>query len=420
MSKNRWLIAVSAILIHLSIGSVYAYSVYQIPLQETQGWSIGDVTLAFTVAIFTLGLAAAFLGRLVDEYGPRPSGLIASVFFGGGTILTGVAVEIGYYPGFVATYGVVAGIGLGLGYVTPISTLVEWFPDRRGLATGMAVLGFGAGALITGPVANYLMELTTIPQTFYVLGVGYFFAMAAGASYLEKPPEGWVPEGAAVSEVDAAGEHGVTASTDLEELTARDALGTPQFYLVWLIMFINISAGIMLLSVASGMTQTITGASAATAASVVGLMGVFNGAGRIVWAGFSDYIGRTTTYAIFFAIQIVSFALLPQITQVWLFAAFLFLIISCYGGGFASLPAYLGDLFGTSELGSIHGYTLTAWSLAGVAGPTLIARIVEVTGSYELSFYVVSVAVFVGLVCVGILRWRIGRVREEQRRSSTA
>ncbi|MFC7172478.1 MFS transporter [Haloplanus litoreus] len=208
--------------------------------------------------------------------------------------------------------------------------------------------------------------------------------------------------------------HGVIVASDLEQRTAREALRTPQFYLVWLIVFINISAGIMLLSVASNMTQAITGASAAVAATVVGLIGVFNGAGRIVWSSLSDYLGRTTTYGVFFVVQIGAFLALPRLTTVPLFAGAMFLIITCYGGGFACLPAYLADLFGTQELGAIHGYTLTAWSMAGIAGPTLVARIVELTGGYELAFYVVAGALTVGLGCVGLLRWRVAVVREAQ------
>jgi OFA family oxalate/formate antiporter-like MFS transporter len=412
--KNRWLIAASAVAIHLSIGSVYAYSVYQKPLQATQGWRITDVSLAFTVAIFTLGMGAASLGRYVERYGPRISGTVAAALFGGGTVLAGAAVSVGSYPGFLVTFGVVAGVGLGVGYITPVSTLVKWFPDRRGLATGLAVMGFGTGALITGPVANYLVGRVGIPVTFYVLGVGYFLAMVAGARYLEKPPEGWMPEGMDPSEMATTGSHGVVVATDLEQRTAKEALRTPQFYLVWLVVFINVSAGIMLLSVASNMTQEITGATATVAATVVGLIGVFNGAGRIVWSSFSDYVGRTRTYGLFFAVQIVAFLILPNVTDVTLFAGLLFLIITCYGGGFACLPAYLADLFGTEELGAIHGYTLTAWSLAGVAGPTLVASIVETTGSYELSFYVVVAALAVGLVTVGALWWRVGVVRRAQ------
>ncbi|NUB91024.1 OFA family MFS transporter [Haloterrigena sp. SYSU A121-1] len=418
--KNRWLIALSAVAIHLSIGSIYAYSVYQNPLQELHGWSISDVTFAFTVAIFVLGISAAFLGKYVEKYGPRLSGLTAAVLFGGGTILAGVAIQAGSYVGFLATYGVLGGAGLGLGYISPVSTLVEWFPDRRGMATGMAVMGFGAGALITGPVAQELMTSLSIPMNFYVLGTGYFLAMALGANYLAKPPANWVPEGMDPDELENTNSKGVTVSSDLAQLTANEAIKTKRFWLVWTALFINISAGIMLLSVASNMTQEITGASAALAASIVGVIGVFNGAGRIGWASVSDYLGRTTTYAGFFAIQIVAFALMPNISNVWIFAAFMFAIVTCYGGGFACLPAYLGDLFGTKELGAIHGYSLTAWALAGVAGPTLVSKIVEQTGSYSLSFYIVAATLLVGLGCMALLRFDIESIKAEQTEGSAA
>ncbi|QRV17255.1 OFA family MFS transporter [Haloterrigena salifodinae] len=414
------MIALSAVAIHLSIGSIYAYSVYQNPLQELHGWSISDVTFAFTVAIFVLGISAAFLGKYVEKYGPRLSGLTAAVLFGGGTILAGVAIQAGSYVGFLATYGVLGGAGLGLGYISPVSTLVEWFPDRRGMATGMAVMGFGAGALITGPVAQELMTSLSIPMNFYVLGTGYFLAMALGANYLAKPPANWVPEGMDPDELEDTNSKGVTVSSDLAQLTANEAIKTKRFWLVWTALFINISAGIMLLSVASNMTQEITGASAALAASIVGVIGVFNGAGRIGWASVSDYLGRTTTYAAFFAIQIVAFALMPNISNVWLFAAFMFAIVTCYGGGFACLPAYLGDLFGTKELGAIHGYSLTAWALAGVAGPTLVSKIVEQTGSYSLSFYIVAATLLVGLGCMALLRFDIENIKAERKEGSTA
>ncbi|GAB3665570.1 L-lactate MFS transporter [Halopiger thermotolerans] len=412
--RNRWLIAVSAVAIHLSIGSIYAYSVYQNPLRDEFGWPISDVSLAFTVAIVFLALSAAFLGGFVENRGPRTSGLIAAGTFGLGIVGAGVSVQFGSYVGFLLTFGVISGIGIGLGYITPISTLVQWFPDRRGMATGMAVMGFGAGALVTGPVANFIIETVSIPVTFYALGVAYFLLMAAGSSYLKKPPDGWVPAGVDESELDTDADNakGVSVSTDLEELTGSEALRTPRFYLVWLVMFINISAGIMLLSVASPMTQAITRVDAATAASVVGLIGVFNGGGRIFWATVSDYIGRTTTYGAFFALQIAAFLLMPQITQLWLFAGLLFLIITAYGGGFACLPAYLGDLFGTKELSAIHGYTLTAWGAAGVAGPMLISAIVERTNSYVMAFYIVTGALVVGLAAVAALYYRIEDVRE--------
>jgi OFA family oxalate/formate antiporter-like MFS transporter len=417
--KNRWLIALSAVAIHLSIGSIYAYSVYQNPLQNQLGWPISDVSFAFTVAIVFLALSAAFLGDFVEDKGPRIAGLIAAGKFGLGIVGAGLSVQLGSYYGFLLTFGVISGIGIGLGYIAPISTLVQWFPDRRGMATGMAVMGFGAGALVTGPVANAIIESMSIPTALYALGIGYFLLMADGASYLKKPPENWVPAGVDEEEIDTGGAKGVSVSTDLEEITAREALRRPRFYLVWLIMFINISAGIMLLSVASPMTQAITNVDAATAASVVGLIGVFNGGGRIFWATISDYIGRTTTYAAFFVIQIAAFALMPQIQYVWFFAALMFLIITAYGGGFATLPAYLGDLFGTKELSAIHGYVLTAWGAAGVAGPTLVSEIVERTNSYEMAFYIIAASLVVGLAAVVALYYRIRTVRNARTKPET-
>lgn len=333
--KNRWLIAISAVAMHLSIGSIYAYSVYQNPLRDELGWPISDVSMAFTIAIVFLAISAAFLGGFVENYGPRISGLMAAVTFGLGTIGAGFSVQMESYTGFLLTFGVISGSGIGLGYIAPISTLVQWFPDRRGMATGLAVMGFGAGALVTGPIANFIIENASIPSALYALGVGYFLLMAAGASYLKKPPADWVSEGVDESEIVSDGAKGVSINTDLEELTAREALKRPRYYLVWLVMFINITAGIMLLSVASPMIQAITAVDAATAASVVGLIGVFNGGGRIFWATVSDYIGRTTTYGTFFVLQIAAFLLMPQIHYVWFFAALMFLVITAYGGGLA-------------------------------------------------------------------------------------
>jgi OFA family oxalate/formate antiporter-like MFS transporter len=257
------------------------------------------------------------------------------------------------------------------------------------------------------------MTTLSIPLNFYVLGAGYLAAMALGSLYLKKPPGDWVPEGMDPDEITDDGTKGVTVSTDLAQLEASEAIRTRRFWLVWLVIFVNVSAGIMLLSVASNMTQAVTGASATLAASIVGLIGVFNGAGRFFWSSVSDYLGRTTTYGTFFGIQILAFAAMPSVTNVWLFAGLMFLIVTCYGGGFACLPAYLGDLFGTKELGAIHGYSLTAWALAGVAGPTLVSQIVERTGSYSLSFYIVAGTLVVGLACALALRYEISSIRAQ-------
>ncbi|MFC6765231.1 OFA family MFS transporter [Natrinema soli] len=408
-TKNRWLIAASAVAIHLSIGSIYAYSIYQIPLNETQGWSTSSVTLAFSIAIFVLGITAAFLGKYVEKYGPRKSGLAAGVLFGLGMVGSGVSIQLGSLPMFLATFGVLSGMGIGLGYISPIGTLVEWFPDRRGMATGLAVMGFGAGALLTGPLGNFLLQNYGVAMAFYALGSLYFVLMVIGASYLAKPKDDWLPEG--MQDEEDAHEKATSALLGLENLTAREARTSPRFWMVWLIIFINVSAGIMLLAFASPMLQQIGGATATTAAFITGYIGVFNGGGRIFWSTLSDYIGRTTTYLAFMIIQIAAFFVMPQLAGVWILASVIFLVITCYGGGFACLPAYLSDLFGTDEVSAIHGYALTAWSIAGVVGPQLASFVLESTGSYTNALYIMNVTLVVGLVTVLVLRWRIGKLQ---------
>ncbi|UOE53194.1 OFA family MFS transporter [Bacillus sp. CMF12] len=413
-NKNRWLIALSAVAIHLSIGSVYAYSVYQNPLKETLGWEKTDVSLAFTIAIFILGIAAAFFGRFVEKRGPRVSAMIAAVFFGIGIIGSGFAIQLENYILFLIFFGVIGGLGLGFGYIAPVSTLVKWFPDRRGLATGMAVMGFGAGALITSPIASRLMIATSIPTTFYVLGISYFILMILGSLYITKPPEGWAPEGMEENTEERP------VKADLAQLTANEAIKTKRFWLLWIMMFINISAGIMILSVAAPMAQEITGASAITAASIVGIMGLFNGGGRIGWASASDYLGRGNTYMTFFLIQVAAFFILPFITNSFIFSVFLYIIVSCYGGGFASLPAFIGDLFGTKQLGAIHGYLLTSWSIAGVVGPMLVSSIYENTQSYTITFYVFGTMLAIGFIVSLLMKRDIKKIRtaKMQKRAS--
>lgn len=408
-NRNRWLIALSAVLIHLSIGSIYAYSIYQIPLEQAQGWSTSKVTLAFSIAVFVLGITAAFLGKYVEKYGPRKAGFAAAVLYGAGMIGSGVSVQLGSLPMFLATFGVVGGMGIGVGYISPIGTLVEWFPDRRGMATGLAVMGFGAGALLTGPLGNFLIQRYSVSTAFFILGALYFVLMMAGSSYLAKPPDGWLPEG--MQDMDNAQEEAKGAISGLDQFTAAEARTSPRFWLTWLLIFINVTAGIMLLAFASPMLQQIGGATATTAAFITGYIGVFNGGGRIIWSSLSDYIGRTTTYGAFMCIQIAAFFVMPQVTGVWVLASTMFLVITCYGGGFACLPAYLSDLFGTKEVSAIHGYALTAWGLAGVAGPQLASFVLESTGSYTNALYMINALLVIGLATVLTLRWRIGALQ---------
>jgi OFA family oxalate/formate antiporter-like MFS transporter len=412
-NKNRWLIALSAICIHLSIGAAYAYSVYTIPLVESQAWSVSTVTIAFTVMMTLGGASAAVFGRFVERSGPRKSAILAAVLFGLGQAGSGFAVSVDSLTLFVLTYGLLSGIGLGIGYIAPVSTLVKWFPDRRGLATGMAVLGFGTGALITAPVATGLMETVGISTTFYILGTSYFVLMLLGALYIAPPPKGWLPRG--MAQKDTSGTVKVVIA-DLSSLTARKAVKTKHFWMLWTIMLINTSAGIMMISVASPMAQALGGLTAAGAAVMVGLMGIFNGAGRIGWAAASDYLSRPVVFIIFFVIQLVAFLTLPNISSAIILQALIFMVVSCYGGGFSNLPAFIADLFGTKELGAIHGYLLTTWSLGGLLGPTIVSQIYARTGSYIPVFYVFTVLIAIALVIAVLLKADVRRVRQQQKK----
>ncbi|WP_078544499.1 L-lactate MFS transporter [Litchfieldia alkalitelluris] len=402
-TKNRWLIALAAVGIHISIGSVYAWSVFTNPLIEKFGWELKSVSFTFSIAILFLGLSAAFMGHFVEKHGPRKSGIVSATFFGLGLIGSGFATSIESLPLLYLTYGVFGGIGLGVGYITPVSTLVKWFPDRRGLATGLAIMGFGFAAMIASPIMAMLIGSVGISNTFYTLGIIYFVIMIASALYLERPPVGYM----AHLQNDTK-----KANTDLSQLTANEAVKSRRFWYLWVMLFINVTCGIAVLSVASPMAQEIAGLSAAAAATMVGIMGVFNGFGRIGWASISDYIGRPNVYTAFFAIQIVTFFVLPNVTHAILFQAILFLILTCYGGGFASIPAYIGDLFGTKQLGAIHGYILTAWAAAGLAGPIIAAWIRETTNSYSGTLSIFGFMFIVALLVSVVIRVDIKKLQE--------
>lgn len=412
--KNRWLIALAGVGIHISIGSVYAWSVFTTPLQESIGWSLSQVSITFSIAILFLGLSAAFMGHFVEAKGPRKSGLVSTVFFAAGMITAGFGIQLEMLWLLYVGYGVLGGIGLGVGYITPVSTLVKWFPDRRGMATGLAIMGFGFAAMIASPVMRMLIESVGIPNTFFILGAIYFIVMFASSLYLEKPPEGYHPKGIVIEESEGA------VSKDLAQLTANEAIKTKRFYFLWLMLFINVTCGIAILAVASPMGVEIAGLTAGAAAFMVGVMGVFNGAGRLVWASISDYIGRTNLYTLFFVLQIGIFAVLPFTTNEWLFQILLFIMISCYGGGFSAIPAYIGDIFGTKQLGAIHGYILTAWAAAGLAGPFIVAKIYESTQSYAWSLYIFAGLFVIALVISIFIRQDIKRLKEKNKLDSVS
>ena len=408
--KNRWLMVISAMAIHLCIGSVYAWSVYVNPIQSTMAWTLTDVTITFSVAIFFLGLSAALMGKFVEKNGPRVAATLAAVLFGLGTIGSGFAIALESKILLYLTYGVLGGTGLGIGYLSPVSMLVKWFPDRRGMATGLAIMGFGFSSAIFGPTIKILIDYVGISSTFYILVAIFFVVMFSAAQYLANPPQGYMPE--RFSQAISSGKKKI--KEDLVNITRNEAVKTGRFYGLWIMLFINVTCGIAIISVASPLLQEVIGISALAAASAVGLMGIFNGAGRIIWASISDYLTRPVVFIIFFITQIIAFYLLTTVTSILLFQVVLYYIMMCYGGAFSSIPAYIGDIFGTKELGAIHGYILTAWALAGLAGPIIIAYVKDSTGSYTSTLYVFVALFFIALITSVLMLANIKKIKTRQ------
>lgn len=396
MKKNKWLIVLSAIGIHICIGSVYAWSVLTKPIMQAMGFTLQETTWTFSIAILFLGLSAGFLGSYVEKHGPRRSGLVSTIFFGIGMLGTAFALSQHSLLLMYLFYGVIGGIGLGTGYITPVSTLVKWFPNNRGLATGLAIMGFGFASLIAGPVMQLLIAKYGLINNFIILGCVYMVIMTASSLYLEPPK---VP---AVTEVKA--KLASLPKNNQAQYTVNEAMKTWHFYALWWIFFTNITCGIGLLAVASPMAQEVIQMTPLAAASMVGIIGLLNGLGRIVWSTISDYIGRRNTYIMFFLLEIVAFYMLASVTDSFLFQALIFLIITCYGGGFSCMPAYLSDLFGTKQLSAIHGRILTAWGLAGIAGPLLLSWIKETTNSYSITLYFFSGCFVISLLIAVILK----------------
>ena len=427
--KNRWLIAASAVGIHISIGSVYAWSVVSKPLMKQFNLSLTEVSIAFSIAIFFLGMSAAFFGHFVENKGPRKSGSLAAVFFGLGIVGSGLVVKLApayndivFTLGHIGshainlkfiyliylTYGVLGGCGLGTGYITPVSTLIKWFPDKRGMATGMAIMGFGFAAFFGGPIMAMLIAKVGIANMFFILGSTYFVLMFSSAQYLSPPPAGWSPAG--FHEKVQSGKKKIKA--DLAYLSANQAVKTVRFYYLWLMLFINITCGIAILSVASPLAQEVTGMTPLAAATMVGFLGLFNGLGRIGWSSLSDHIGRPAVWTTFFIIEIAAYFLLPGISSQVMFQSILFLIMTCYGGAFASVPAYISDVFGTKQVSAIHGYILTAWATAGVVGPLLLSWVRDTTGSYTKTLYIFGCLFIVALTTSLLLIADMKRLRK--------
>jgi OFA family oxalate/formate antiporter-like MFS transporter len=394
---NRWLLAGGGVLMQLALGAVYAWSVFRNPLIKTFGWSIADATTTFSIAILVLGFAAFLGGLWMRRVGPRVVGITAGICYGLGVMLA--SFSNGNILVLWLTYGVLGGLGLGLGYIVPLATLVKWFPDRRGFITGLAVAGFGAGALITAPVAQNLIDGVGVLKTLAILGFAYLIMVLLGSSVMRNPPEGWTPKGWQPS---AKQQDQLQA----RNYTLKEALSTWQWYVLWAMLFLNVTAGISIISQASPMAQEISGVSAAVGAGMVGVISIANGIGRLLWAWFSDAIGRRNVFLIMFLLQAVLFFLLPSLRQFTLLALVCFIIISCYGGGFGTMPAFAADYFGTKWVGSIYGLMLTAWGFAGVFGPLLIANMRQATGNYGGALVTIACILLVSSLLPIVLRRR--------------
>lgn len=424
---SRWLIPPAALSIHLAIGQVYAWSVFKFPLEESLGISGTASSLPFVLGILVLGVSAAVFGTAVDRNGPRWAMAVATLCFSSGFLISAFGVWIQQYWLVVLGYGVIGGIGLGIGYISPVSTLIKWFPDRPGLSTGMAIMGFGGGALIASPWSSSMLSAfggsgdspatSGIAATFLVHGVVYAIFMTMGVLLIRVPPEGWKPEGwePPTAEERASSGKMITAGN----VSANNAIKTPQFWLLWVVLCFNVTAGIGILERASPIIQqyfidTPVAVSAAAAAGFVSLLSLGNMAGRFVWSSTSDFAGRKNIYRMYLGVGalLYLYIALAGSTSLVFFVLAAMLIISFYGGGFATVPAYLKDLFGTYQVGAIHGRLLTAWSAAGVFGPLIVNFIAdqrEAAGAsgpalYQLSFFIMIGLLVVGFICNELIR----------------
>jgi len=421
---SRWLVPPAALCVHLCIGQAYAFSVFNLPMTKLIGitksapddWKLTELGWIFSLAIFFLGVSSAVFGRWVEEGGPRRAMFTAACCWAGGFLISAVGVYAHTLWLIYLGYGVLGGIALGIGYISPVSTLIKWFPDRPGMATGMAIMGFGGGAFIASPLSVWLMHRFTtathigVAETFIVLGVVYFFFMIIGAIMVRVPAPGWRPEG-------------YTAPAATQKLISKndvyvyDALKTPQFWLIWWVLCLNVTAGIGVLGQASAMSQEMFPGhiTPVAAAGFVGLMSLFNMGGRFAWATTSDYIGRRNTYFVFMVLGFFLYCAVPytgSIGSVVGFVCAFLIIIRMYGGGFSTVPAYLKDMFGTRYVGAIHGLLLTAWSAAGIFGPVLVNYIREYNvnhgvpkaQAYNTTMYIMAGLLVIGFICNALVK----------------
>jgi MFS family permease len=415
---NRWLIPPAALAVHLCIGEVYGFSVFNEPLTRVVGvarsipgedWTIPRVGWIYSIALIMLGLSAALFGRWVERVGPRKTMAASAACFCGGLLVAALGVRLHQLWVVYLGYGLIGGIGLGLGYISPVSTLVKWFPDRPGMATGMAIMGFGGGALVGAPLGVELMgrfrssTSVGVAEAFVAMACVYFALMIFGAAIVRVPAKSWIPEGYTPPVQPKRLVTHAHVSVDV-------AWKTPQFWLLWAVLCLNVTAGIGILGQASLMCQDMFGVPAAVGAGYAGLLSLFNMGGRFFWASSSDLTGRKAIYGVYFLLGAALYWLVPYTQRqhsVTLFVLATALIISMYGGGFSTIPAYLRDLFGTMHLGAIHGRLITAWSMAAVLGPQLVNYVSDAhkksgvprAEAYNLTMYVMAGLLLAGFIC---------------------
>lgn len=379
-TNNRWVIAIAGVFFQIALGAVYAWSVFRVPLAKQFGWSISEVTLTFTISIFVLGIAAFFGGLWLNRKGPRIVALTGGVLYGLGVFLASFSHNLWW---LYLSYGFIGGIGLGLGYIVPVAVLVKWFPDRRGLITGIAVGGFGAGALITAPVATRLIQSVGVLSTFAYLGIGYLIVTVIAGAFMQNPPDGWKPEGWSPTATETAQRAG-------HDFKLGEALRTWQWYALWLLLFLNTCAGISVISQEAPIFQELTRVTAVVAGGMVGVASLGNAVGRVFWAWASDLITRRATFFVMFLVQVLLFWFLPNVASASLMTIVTFVVLMCYGGGFGTMPAFTADYFGPKNVGPIYGLMLTAWGFASAFGPLFIAHMRETTGSYSVALRVIA------------------------------
>jgi MFS transporter, OFA family, oxalate/formate antiporter len=392
---KRWGIALAGILMQIALGAVYAWSVFRTPLVKQFHWTISQVTFTFTICIFVLGVMAFLGGLWLNKSGPRPVALTAGLLYGLGVFLACFSAHKLWW--LYLTYGIIGGTGLGFGYIVPIAVLVKWFPDKRGLITGVAVGGFGAGALVTAPVATRLIQSVGVLPTFAYLGVAYFIVVTAAGWFMQNPPAGYTPPGWTPSETQVK-------QRVLEDYTLGRALGTWQWWALWLALFLNTTAGISVISQESPMFQEIAKVTAIVAAGMVGIASIGNAVGRVFWAWVSDGITRRWTFVVMYLCQVGLFWVMPNIADPSLLTVLTFIILMCYGGGFGTMPAFAADYFGAKNIGPIYGLMLTAWGFASAFGPLLIAHLRQSGTSFAYGLHVIAVILLVSIVVPLVVR----------------